>query len=286
MKRMQVTVLLAVASLAAGCAWMDFYGTGGRVREGQSSSVVEFLYPGGEAPPPLDERVPTLNLPLRVGLAFVPSSTGGSEALTESLKSELLERVRQSFLQEEFIREIEVIPESYLRGGRGFTTLEQVGRLYDLDVMALVSYDQVAMSEEKASSVLYWTIVGAYVVKGTRNEVQTFVDTAVFDLPTRRLLLRAPGTDSVVRSATMVESPQQMRRAQEASFARAVDDMTGNLHTELTAFQERIKTEHVVQVAYRDGNGGGGAVGLGWLTLLAAGAALAGRSRGYPCRGD
>ena len=63
--------------------------------------------------------------------------------------------VRDSFLGENFIREIEVIPDAYLRGGKGFTTLEQVGRLYNLDVMALVSYDQVAMSEDKAASILY-----------------------------------------------------------------------------------------------------------------------------------
>lgn len=269
---------LLAAALLSGCAWLDYYGGSGRVRQGQSSSVVDFLYPKGEVPPPANGAIPTLNLPLRVGLAFVPSRSAGPEALTETLKSDLLERVRQGFVQKEFIREIEIIPEAYLRGGQGFATLEQVGRLYNLDVMALVSYDQVAISEEKASSLLYWTVVGAYVVKGTRNEVQTFVDTAVFDLPTRRLLLRAPGSDSVVRSATMVESPQQMRRAAEASFGRAMEDMTANLQVELVKFEERIRTEGVARVAHRDGRGGGGAVGL-WSLVALAGLVVAGRGR-------
>ena len=87
-----------------------------------------------------------------------------------------------------------MIPEAYLRTGRGFpTALEQTARLYDLDVMALVSYDQVAHSAEGRPSFLCWTIVGAYVVKGNENDVHTFVDTAVFDVPTRKLLFRAPG---------------------------------------------------------------------------------------------
>jgi rhombotail lipoprotein len=262
-----VTAALAVA--AAGCSWSDFYG-GGRVREGQSSSVVEFLYPKGEIPPPADGVVPTLNIPLRAGIAFVPSRSGSPEVLTEPLKAELLERVRQAFLKEPFIREIEVIPDSYLRGGQGFDTLDQVGRLYNLDVMALVSYDQVAVSEDRKSSLLYWTIVGAYLVEGTRNEVQTFVDTAVFDLPTRKLLLRAPGTDRLVRTDTLVESAQKLREAQQASYGRAVDAMIGNLRTELTAFQDRIKNEGVVKVANRDGSGGGGATGMGGLLALAA----------------
>lgn len=272
--------LLAAALLMPGCAWLDFYGTGGRIREGQSSSMVEFLYPDGAVPPPVDDTVPTLNVPLRVGLAFVPSGAGQSEALTEALKAELLERVRESFQEEEFIRGIEVIPENYLRGGKGFATLQQVGRLYDLDVMALVSYDQVAMSEDSAASVLYWTIIGAYVVKGTRNEVRTFVDTAVFDLPTRRLLFRAPGSDSAVRSATLVESPQKMRSAQEASFGRAMEDMTTNLRVELARFQERIETEGVARVAHRDGSSGGaGRFGAGWLLAMLAGAAWTGRQK-------
>ena len=275
------TILVTMAGLAAGCAWFDFYGTGGRVREGQSSSVVAFLYPDGEIPPPVVDTVPTLNVPLRVGIAFVPATAGHSEALTESLKADLLERVRDSFLGENFIREIEVIPDTYLRGGKGFTALEQVGRLYNLDVMALVSYDQVAMSEDKAASILYWTIVGAYVIKGTRNEVQTFVDTAVFDLATHKLLLRAPGSDSLVRSATMVESPQQMRGAQAASFERAMDDMTVNLRAELAEFQDRIKTEGVVTVVQQDGAGGAGSLNPALVLGLALLGVL-GRHRAPP----
>lgn len=265
----RVLVLAATAAAVAGCSWSGAFG--GAPRQGQSSSVVEFLYPAGEMPPPPDGTVPTLNLPLRAGIAFVPSRSGHGEVLTETLKAELLERVRQAFLKEPFIGEITVIPDAYLRGGKGFATLEQVGRLYNLDVMALVSYDQVAVSEDKTSSLLYWTIVGAYVVEGTRNEVQTFVDTAVFDLPTRRLLLRAPGTDSLVRSTTLVESPQRLREAQQASYGRAVDAMIGNLRTELTAFQARIKDEGVAKVAQREGGAGGMGVGAAVaLVLLAA----------------
>ena len=50
-----------------------------------------FLYPKGEAPPPADGSIPTLRLPLRVGLGFVPASNGATAtALPEALKNELL----------------------------------------------------------------------------------------------------------------------------------------------------------------------------------------------------
>ncbi len=60
--------------LAAGCAslWQEM-GSAGGARQGVSSSLVDYLYPGGEQPPQFDGSVPELKLPLRVGLAFVPA---------------------------------------------------------------------------------------------------------------------------------------------------------------------------------------------------------------------
>ena len=83
-----------------------------------------------------------------------------------------------------------------MRGAADSPALEQTARLYGLDVMALVSYDEVAHSTETTSSLRYWTIVGDTVVKGNKNDVRTFVDTAVFDVPTHKLLFRAPGSSA------------------------------------------------------------------------------------------
>ncbi len=275
---------LAAATLAAiaGCSsLMDLLPGGGvRSRQGQSSSLVAFLYPKGETPPPVDNTVPTLHLPLRVGLAFVPSANGGaSVTLPEALKSELLERVRAEFKGEKFLSEIAIIPDSYLQGRSGFAALDGVARLYSLDVVALVSYDQLATSADTRASVLYWTIVGAYVIKGTRNEVQTFVDTAVFDMGSHRLLFRAPGIDRREQGTTMITSADDLRGAQQESFRSAVQDMTANLRKELVAFQDRIKTEGTVRLAQKSPGGGGGSFDVADLGLLAALAPLLGAAR-------
>jgi len=154
--------------------------------------------------------------------------------------------------------------------------------MYGLDVMALVSYDQLSTSSEKKSSFLYWTIVGAYLVEGTRNEVQTLVDTAVFDIPSRTLLFRAAGTDRVVKDTTMVESPQQMRTAQAGSFSRAMDDMSVSLQRELVVFKDRVKEQKApVRVVRTDGGAGAWGGGLLVLTLLTLLSPRAGR-RGRP----
>jgi hypothetical protein len=106
--------------------------------------------------------VPHLDLPIRVGLAFVPSGDANVEGLSEVHKAELLAQVKRAFSNREFIADIQIIPEAYLRSARGFDTVDQVARLYQLAVIALVSYDQVAITD----------------------------DTAVFDVKTQSLLFR------------------------------------------------------------------------------------------------
>ena len=145
-----------------------------------------------------------------------------------------------------------VVPETYMRGSNGFDALDRAARMCRLDVMALLSYDQLSTSSEKKSSFWYWTVVGAYLVEGTPNEVQTLVDTAVFDIPSRTLAFRAAGTDRLTKNATMVDSPQHMRTAQAASFGRAMDDMTVNLQRELVVFKERVKEQKAPDRQVRD----------------------------------
>lgn len=230
--------LLTVAVLLTACAGL--YGP--QTRQGVSSSLVNYLYPQGEIPPRQEGTIPHLQLPLAVGLAFVPSASG-SNVLSEVERMKLLNDVKKSFEGRDFIEEIAVIPEAYLRTGRGFESLEQTARLYGLDVMALVSYDQVAHTDERTASILYWTIVGAYTVKGNKNDGQTFVDTAVFDVATRKLLFRAPGVNEFKSSPTLVDLERDLSVSQQKSFGLAMADMTANLDRELALFEKRIRTD-------------------------------------------
>lgn len=256
-------VPVVIAMSLTGCAWMaTLLGDGGS-RRGTSSSLVAFLYPDGEIPPPQDAIVPTLPVPLRVGLAFVPSSAGTTVPLSEARLMQLLERVKAAFKDQDFLREFVVVPTAYLAAGRGFDTIDQIARLYQLDAIALVSYDQVAMSSERTASFLYWTIIGAYVIEGTKNDVQTFVDTAIFDIPTRTLLFRAAGSDQMSKDATLVGTDEQVRRTQDDSFTRAMEQMTTNLQQELVVFRERIKSDGTVRLVYRASSGKGGGSGGG-----------------------
>ena len=265
MRKSTLLVMLAVALCLGGCSTL--WNWGGGTRSGSSSSLVDYLYPDGQVPPDIQETIPYLELPLRVGIAFVPGHAGPA-TISEATKMQVLEQVKSSFVDREYIGHIEVIPDTYLRSSKGVAGMQQVARLYSMDVMALVSYDQVAVSEENPSGILYWTIVGSYLIKATSNEIQTFVDTAVFDVDTARLLFRAPGAHSMSDRSTLVEAGEVVRRAKDESFAAAMDEMTGNLAVELDRFRERIQEDPTVaEVQWRPGSGGGGG-SLGWPIVL------------------
>lgn len=227
-----------------------------------SSSLMDFLYPGNQDREAHKPEVPVLSLPVNVGLAFVPSTNRRGDGIDSKNQVELLDQVRMSFIKNDFIGRIEIIPSLYLKGGNGFATLEQVARLHDVEVMALVSYDQVTQSHENFAGLLYWTIVGLYVIPANENSVQTFVDTAVFDVKSRKLLFRAPGISKLEKRSTAIGTTQVISEKSLEGFELAVVDMISNLDTELTRFKVRVKEEKIAKVQHRPGYSGGGAFDL------------------------
>jgi rhombotail lipoprotein len=254
-----------IALFLTSCA--SYFGPEGR--RGVSSSLVDYLYQDGQVPPKHDETTPHLRLPLVVGLAFVPSQTGSSFSLPEAKKTQLLETVKQKFVGLDYVKEITIVPETYMRSSKGFEGVGQIARLYGLDIVALVSYDQVAVTSETKSSLLYWTIVGAYFIKGNQNQATTFVDTAVFDVNSRKMLFRAPGVSDIQQSSSLVEVNQVNREVREKGFELAMADMSNNLAVELDRFKEKIKEDKSVQITHRQGYGGGGGIQWPFLLMLA-----------------
>lgn len=255
-------ILGSLASCAAGF-WSSSY------QQREASSVVDYLYPKDE--PEVAQMVTHLNLPVKVGIAFVPEGRRGN-SLSEEKKLELLKQVKNVFEQYPYIQKIEVVPSAYLRPGGGFDNLSQVGRMFGVDVMALVSYDQIQFDDPNSLSFLYWTILGAYMIKGDQHDTQTMVDTSVFDIKSRKLLFRAPGTSSIKGKATAVSYHEVAREARNQGYEEAVEKMIPALVQELASFKERIKTDTSVQVHETAGYSGGGAFSLAGLfaTLLLA----------------
>jgi rhombotail lipoprotein len=288
MKRIAMVLALSSVVVLSGCVgWC-----GGRctMKTGSSSSLVEFLYPEG-APPPTD-TVPELRIPLRVGLAILPSRPGSvATALDAQQKLELLERIRQRFADRQFVSDITIIPDYYLATARGFSGLAGVQRLQNFDVIALVSYDQVTRQNDTTLSLGYLTIVGAYILPGTSRDTATLVDLAVVDPATRSLVLRAGGTSTGRGYTTMVDANRDARRASVSGFEAATSQLIENFDAALTNFERDVRAGKAnVRVVRRSGGAGGagafGGLDAALLMLLLAGAIFRARAGARDSRSD
>ncbi|MDP2484983.1 rhombotarget lipoprotein [Pseudoalteromonas marina] len=264
MKKNTFFVMLMVFLLTS-CSALVSNNAGKNTR---SSSLVDFLYPNEDSRATYKPEIPVLKLPVTVGISFVPSKEWQANGIESQNEVELLEKVKKSFLQYDYIDRIEVIPSTYLKGGEGFSALEQVGRLYDVDVMALVSYDQVTQTYENNAALLYWTIVGMYVIPGNENTIQTFVDTAVFDIKSKKMLFRAPGISKLEKRTTAIGIDETLNEKSLEGFNLAVTDMSLNLDAELARFKTRVKEEKIAKIENKDGSSSAGAFSVFILVFI------------------
>jgi rhombotail lipoprotein len=269
--KLKALLLAAASSLVlAGCVQLGCF-SGCSTHAHNSSSLVEFLYPRGSLPP-AQNTIPQLRIPLRVGLAFLPTQQPQAlGALDAAHQQELLERIRQRFSSRNFVADIVIVPDYYLTGRQGFEGLAGLQRLYGVDVMALVSYDQVTHEDSNNWSLGYLTIVGAYVLKGNRHDVSTLVDLAVVDPASRSLLLRAGGTDTRHGNTTLIDSNRGTRQTTGESYDAAAEQMIQHFDAALVTFEADVRSGKApVRVVRKNEAGhsfGGGA--LDWPTLLA-----------------
>lgn len=245
---------------------------------------------GAAAVPPQEIRIKT---PMRVGLAFapLPEKSGSSRDITAQLKQDLLEKVRSAFVGLSFVEAIEVVPTTYLKEGSEFESLVAASQAFNLDAVALITYDQEQFSDPTNWSLLYWTIIGL-LVPGEKNETRTLLEATVVAVQPRVLLLHAVGSDKSMGRSTPINVAPGLREDAEESFERATERLIADLRTQLDKSQAALKEERglygtpvafvteqgVITAGTAQGRQGGGG-DLGWagavlLALVGLGCAL------------
>lgn len=275
--RRTVLLLLVALAVAAGCSYSR--------QVHRRSNVMSYLYPQADEAPMLNPGGARLQLPLRIGIAFVPpESVSGNRAYGDwrsifpaEQERELLEVVKRAFSGKDWVGRIDVIPSTYLTPGGGFTNLDQVARMFNVDVVALASVDQVQNSNPTEISFLYLSIIGAYVLPLDTNETRTMIDVAAFHVPTRTFLLRAPGVSQVKGRSTAVTVSEALGEASERGFEEAMADVAKNLDKEVERFRSEVASGQRADVDIVTEQGGSVRQGAatGWPAALAALAILA-----------
>lgn len=237
-----------------------FTGCAYQTKRHHSSSVYEYLYSDkkGYVETP---GIPLLSLPLRVGIAFVPETEGRHNTLTEKDRMSLMDEVGTHFKKYKFVKEIELIPSPYLTGKGSFANLDQIRTMYGVDVIALLSYDQTQFTDEGLASIAYWTIIGAYIIPGEKNDTHTMVDAVVYDIQSRKMLFRAPGISHIKGLATPINLNEELRADSLQGFKEASVEVIKNLDIQLELFKEKVKEQpEEYKVVHKPGYTGGGSL--------------------------
>jgi rhombotail lipoprotein len=228
--------ILLIISFIVGC------GGGTQIRH--ESSVVQYLAPDKDSK--LEIAAPNLSFPIKVGIAFVPDGLSSSTVkyqlmLNETQKTDLMQKIVDAFKKEPLFQTIHIIPSQYLRPGGSFTNLNQLRATFGIDVIILLSYEQIQHTDRGALSVMYWTGVGVYMIKGEKNDTNTVVDAAVYHIPGRNMLFSALGTSQVKASSTMINLSEQSRIDSHTGFEKAFDNLTIKLKDQLEQFKVKVK---------------------------------------------
>jgi len=245
------------------------------------SSLMDYLYPKQQNAPVPNPAGARLKLPLKLGIAFVP---GGSSSwrvqnlMAPGQEKPLLDVVKQSFKDKPWVADIKLVPSTYLRTGGGFENMDQVARMYGVDVMALVSVDQIQYTDPRWYSVTYLSVVGAYVLPGDANDTRTLIDAAVYDVASHTFLLRAPGQSQMKGSSTWAHREVQLREHSAKGLQLAMTDLAKNLDAEVASFKAEIasgdrKDVDVVDrqgVSLRQSGGKNFGGSFGWIEALGA----------------
>jgi rhombotail lipoprotein len=263
-------------------------------QEHRHASAIDYLYPSGRVEAPTGEV--KLELPLRVGVAFAPGGKDPGAAFSEPQRREILKRVTEAFREIPEVQFVEVLPTHNLDAKGGFENLQQAAGMYGMNLVALVSYDQIQFGEPRVASILYWTLIGTWFIEGERIETHTLLDANVFEPGSRALLFSGSGSSIVKDGYTPWQSEEKKRASSVLGFEKATQELIENLGFSLNAFREHAKQGTVrgmgtprVQVhdtAVTDSAVTAGAGALGPFEIVIAVALVATASWSARRRGD
>lgn len=239
-----IVAMLLVAVIASGCGSMTAR------QSKQTASVVDYLFSGQQLPQQMQQAsITELNVPLRIGIAFVPGMADPTFGISEVEQIRWSSQIKAAFERYPFVGSLVMIPATYLKSGGGFDNLRQVATLFNVEVVALLSYDQIQFSEPTRLSLTYWTGVGAYLVPGNQYDIHTTLEVTVFDVRTHKLLFRAPGTSTVKDSSTWVKFSDSSRQARAEGFDKALQLLIPNVDAALQAFRKQAQDDPTIKLS-------------------------------------
>ncbi|MBM3986107.1 MAG: hypothetical protein FJ296_10555 [Planctomycetes bacterium] len=158
----------------------------------------------------------------------------------EAYKALVLEQMAGAFRGQPVVGDIEIVPSFHLSGASAPELVASVRATFDVDVVALVSYDLQHSHRENGWAFLYLALLPIVFAPGSEVDSQLLPDTAVYRADNAALLFRAAGTSTGHDSFALVYRDEHAQAVTEDCIARAREELVPRLRQELAGFATRI----------------------------------------------
>src|SRR5262245_20179428 len=249
---MKSSLLVLASLLCAGCAGPTI----STARTHSSLTPLTGESEGGSSAStgPRPAQPASMPVPARIALAFVPeASARGTSAegmsswatgpLPEAFKAKVLENLADAFRKESFVGGIQVVPSFYLGGSTAPEIVASVRATFDVEAVALVTYDLQHFNRINGWSLTYIALITMMFVPGNELSSHLYLDTAVYWSNNGALLFRAAGSAEHDQSFALPYYDDNAQVQTERCFADATADLVPKLRPEIEKFAQRIKAE-------------------------------------------
>ena len=196
------------------------------------SSVVDYLY-SNEQGVALSPFVALLKFPLKVGIGFAPSKVQYHQRIIDETERVKLMRRVQGILKKYNMGDTKIIPSAFFEQNGGFEHLKEIKKLYDIDLIVLVSYDYLKFTDNTPNHITYWGIIGGDIVESRENLIHTMVNASLFDIESKKLAFISSG---VSRIRGKIDAKQQKK-----GFLVASEMLLKDLNLRLSLLSKRKK---------------------------------------------
>jgi rhombotail lipoprotein len=169
------------------------------------------------------EKLPVLTGPFRLGIYFMRTEFPTRQSVQPvewlSVEKDLLIQHLKPLRDDQIVREIVTLAESTALNLTR-RELRQAAVRYGIDVLLLVDGIGAVDRHNNAYSLLYPTILGAYLAPGTISDALFVIDGRVWDVRTDAVGDRktAEGTAQQIGTAVMVEDADALRAAKHLAI--------------------------------------------------------------------
>lgn len=255
----------------------------------RGNNLASYIYGGKEVLPPATKK--PLTLPAKVGVMFVPEKDQGFD-VPETTKKHAIDAIcSQLKSHKKYVAGAFPVPSSYLHPNGGIANLDQVARIFDVDVIIVLAADQFQQQiRNPIAAFMDITLVGMFTIPGNIVDTRTVLEAAVYHVPSRALIFRTDGSDERKSRATNYGSTAVMREDAFTGVEAAANKLMFSLGEALTKFEKfDVATAESIhplteipadkksspapadywrQVnSYKSGGGGGGALDVMWLVM-------------------